>query len=324
MWSTWRKAIGVLVVAFAPMLAFVPAGDASGADVVHVVGKGQSIEQVAKKYGVPVKAIVAANKLKDPTKLKAGTKLVIPGVKASASVATKTTATNYASKPPHAGRVTLVRFGTKETQVIQVVSKKGKLMPGVLPHFARMMRFGPTNMEHAIDPRLAILISKVSDHFGGKPIEIISGFRPKTPTQYTPHSNHNLGRAIDMRIAGVPNEVLRDFCKTFKQVGVGYYPNSLFVHFDVRKVSTTWIDLSKPGEPPKYVGSVSTTKDVDHDVDDTEGVDLEAGSASSAASTKSSATAVASTKSSATAVASSSATAAPKASAPPATSASQK
>jgi hypothetical protein len=33
---------------------------------------------------------------------------------------------------------------------------------------------------------------------------------------------------------------------------VGYYPNSTFVHLDVRDTPATWIDYSKPGEPPRY------------------------------------------------------------------------
>lgn len=231
---------------------------AEGADVVHVVQKGEKIDELAKKYNVTAKAIASANKLKDPSHLKPGVKLTIPGAKQAAS---KT----FEAKPKHPGRVTLVRFGSAESQTLQLVTKKGKLVPGVLPRMARMMRFGKLNIEHPIDPKLVQLVAQVSDHFGGRNIEIISGFRPKTPTQYTPHSNHNVGKAIDMRIPGVPNEVLRDHCRTYKNTGVGYYPNSLFVHFDVRAKSTFWIDLSKPGEAPKYVGKDT---DVDHSVDD--------------------------------------------------------
>src|SRR5262249_43362229 len=90
------------------------------------------------------------------------------------------------------------------------------------------------------------------NHFGSRKIEVVSGFRPYTPTQYTPHSNHNHGKAIDFRVPGVPNEVVRDFCRTLKNVGCGYYPNSTFVHMDVRETSAFWIDYSKPGEPPRY------------------------------------------------------------------------
>ncbi len=257
MQSRWKQiAVAALLVA-APLVSVVAFPSiAGGAQVVHVVEKGEKIDDLAKKYGVTAKSIATANKLKDPKSLKVGAKLVIPGAKPSKG---------YEAKPKVPGRVTLVRFGTSETQQIQVVTKKGKLVPGVLPRIARMMRFAKLNIEHPIDPKLVQLIAKVSDHFGGRPIEIVSGFRPKTPTQYTPHSNHNVGRAIDMRVRGVPNEVVRDHCRTYKNTGVGYYPNSLFVHFDVRAKSTFWVDLSKPGEAPKYV---TPGTDVDHAVDD--------------------------------------------------------
>ncbi len=269
MQSRIRQLVTAALFALAPAVALVGFPSlADGAEVVHVVTKGDKIDDLAKKYGVTIKSIASANKLKDPTHLKPGAKLVIPGAKVSK-------AKTYEGKPKNPGRITLVRFGTSETQTIQLVSKKGKLLPGVLPRVARMMRFGKLNIEHPIDSKLVSLLAQVSDHFGGRTIEIVSGFRPKTPTQYTPHSNHNVGRAIDMRMPGVPNEVLRDHCRTYKNVGVGYYPNSLFVHFDTRAKSTFWVDLSKPGEAPKYLTPGS---DVDHGVDDTtvEGTDLAA------------------------------------------------
>ena len=54
------------------------------------------------------------------------------------------------------------------------------------------------------------------------------------------------GLACDFRVVGVGNTQLRDYLRqTFKKVGVGYYPNSSFVHLDVRKdQSAFWIDYS--------------------------------------------------------------------------------
>ena len=60
------------------------------------------------------------------------------------------------------------------------------------------------------------------------------------------------GKAIDFRVSGVPNEAVRDFCRTLKNTGCGYYPHSVFVHMDVRDASAFWIDYSKPGEAPRY------------------------------------------------------------------------
>ena len=62
------------------------------------------------------------------------------------------------------------------------------------------------------------------------------------------------GLVVDFRVVGVPNEAVRDFCRTLRNTGCGYYPNSVFVHMDTRDSSAFWIDYSKPGEPPRSSG----------------------------------------------------------------------
>jgi uncharacterized protein YcbK (DUF882 family)/LysM repeat protein len=158
-----------------------------------------------------------------------------------------------------------VRLG--EEFRIRVKDAHGHIPPSALKAFERMMRQG--NGVHAIDPRLVALVGIVSSHFGGKPLEIVSGYRAYTPSQYTQHSNHNLGKALDFRIRGVRNEMLRDFCRTLRSAGCGYYPNSTFVHLDVRDTKAFWTDWSRPGEAPKYdksgVGADEGASDVPDD-----------------------------------------------------------
>lgn len=156
----------------------------------------------------------------------------------------------YVKKPKRPGFVRIVR-GTERLET-QLLTRHGRLVPGALPGVSRMLRFAPTGAKIPIDPRLATLLGLVSDHFGGKPIHVVSGFRPYSPTQYTRHSKHNVGHAVDFSVEGVPNTVLRDFCRTFRNAGVGYYPNSTFVHLDVRTAKTYWVDYSRPGDPPRY------------------------------------------------------------------------
>ncbi len=136
-----------------------------------------------------------------------------------------------------------------EEFTIRVKDKHGKIPATALKAFERLMRQGGAT--HPPDPRLVAVIGVVSNHFG-KPLEVVSGFRAYTPTQYTPHSNHNFGRALDFRVQGVRNEELRDFCRSLRNTGCGYYPNSTFVHVDVRDTSAYWVDLARPGEPPRY------------------------------------------------------------------------
>ena len=102
-----------------------------------------------------------------------------------------------------------------------------------------------------IHPRLLTLLARVSDTFGGRPIQLVSGYRLGNTSK---RSRHRKGRAIDFRIAGVPVTVVRDYLKTFDKVGIGYYPKSQFVHFDVRHQWTYWIDYSGPGQAPQYGG----------------------------------------------------------------------
>ena len=105
---------------------------------------------------------------------------------------------------------------------------------------------------HPIDARLLRQVAMFSDHFGGRTIEVISSFRPRRRGQYTAHSRHNSGHAIDFRVAGVSNRVARDYCRTFAATGCGFYPRSVFIHMDTRDESAYWVDWSRPGERPRY------------------------------------------------------------------------
>ena len=183
--------------------------------------------------------------------------------------ASKPPSSKYAkvAKEPH---VIHIKRGGEDFK-IRVRDRRGKIPPKALRDFEKVMRLGEA--QHTANPRLVALLGIVSDHFGSRALEVVSGFRPASSTQYTPHSKHNYGRALDFKVAGVPNEALRDFCKTFKNVGVGYYPNSTFVHLDVRDNSAFWTDYSRPGEAPNYEGNHN--KDTDEAVtvatDETEG-----------------------------------------------------
>jgi uncharacterized protein YcbK (DUF882 family) len=231
----------------------------SRADVTHTVARGHTIEAIAQRYHVTPKSIMDANHIKDPKHIKVGETLTIPGVKAEPAKEKAKVGKDgkpqkpitYAMRPKTPGIIHATRLATSEDFSIKVSDRRGHQSPTALKTFEKMLR-ASSGAAHPIEPRLIALLGVVSNHFGSRKLEIVSGFRPYSPTQHTAHSNHNIGHAIDFRVSGVPNEVLRDYVRTLKNVGVGYYPNSTFVHLDVRLTAAFWIDYSRPGEPPRY------------------------------------------------------------------------
>jgi uncharacterized protein YcbK (DUF882 family) len=291
-WAPW---IAALLITFSPVYV-------GATEIVHVVGKGQTLGRIAKRYRVSVDTLREVNGLRAGDRIHPGLSLVIPrptwGLRpagqqrgpdpavgapppgktgkalergkrggAKAKEVDEKGDPAFARGPLRRGFVRLLR-GTERLEV-QILTRHGHLAPVALAGFSRILRFYPTGATLAIDPRLAALVGQVSDHFHGRPLHVVSGFRPYSPVQYTAHSNHNVGRAMDFSVDGVPNTVVRDFCRTFRSAGVGYYPNSSFVHLDVRTGKAYWIDYSHPGEAPHY-DSPSAQKNADEAAVDVE------------------------------------------------------
>jgi uncharacterized protein YcbK (DUF882 family) len=109
-------------------------------------------------------------------------------------------------------------------------------------HFLRDFRTGGV---HAIDPGvLDILFAVRSRADRDDPFHVISGYRSPATNAFlrsessgvAKHSLHMEGRAIDVRLPGVPTRKLRDIAHTMARGGVGYYPASDFVHLDTGRV----------------------------------------------------------------------------------------
>ncbi len=151
--------------------------------------------------------------------------------------------------PPTA---TLFALNSRESYHLRP-NKKGRFD---LKGWARFLRCHHTGRRHAMHPRLANLLYEVAKHFDWKRIEIVAGYRaPRVAKQKgNPRSPHKQGIACDFRVSGISSTELRDFVRTaFDKVGIGWYPNSDFVHLDVgRRVSAFWIDYSGPGQRAKY------------------------------------------------------------------------
>ncbi|HZL17882.1 MAG TPA: DUF882 domain-containing protein [Polyangia bacterium] len=128
---------------------------------------------------------------------------------------------------------------------VNIYNDDGSYNLDALAQINHVLRCRRTDVEKPIDIQLLGLLSHVYDHFGGKPLEIVSGFR----NQRKQSSNHFKGRASDIRIAGISPKKIEAFAETLDRggMGIGIYPRSHFVHIDVRSPpSYRWTDYSPP------------------------------------------------------------------------------
>jgi uncharacterized protein YcbK (DUF882 family) len=149
--------------------------------------------------------------------------------------------------------VVLYHLNRHDSLTLRLRDSQGKPIKGIQRRMDRFLRCHHTNKAHAMNPRLTRLLFQTGQHWPGKRIEVVSGFRNPSVAK-NPRSPHMKGLACDFRVVGVKNTELRDYLRgNMKKVGVGYYPNSSFVHLDVRKDrSAFWIDYSGPGERSVY------------------------------------------------------------------------
>jgi uncharacterized protein YcbK (DUF882 family) len=142
---------------------------------------------------------------------------------------------------------------TGEEVRIFVATAIGGLDQGEWRRANRTLRSWRTGRARTMHPRLLRVLLRVQRHFGGRRIEVVSGYRvPSDAGDLS--SYHQVGRAADIRIAGVSDRQLFAFCRTLDRVGCGLYPVARsHVHIDVRARSTIWVDLSPAGRPAVYV-----------------------------------------------------------------------
>jgi uncharacterized protein YcbK (DUF882 family) len=95
----------------------------------------------------------------------------------------------------------------------------GEYLPGELARVEAFLRDFRTGERHAIDPALLDQLHELS----------LGGGQAR-------HSLHMQGRAIDVRLAGVSTQILRDAALELRRGGVGYYRGPDFVHVDTGPV----------------------------------------------------------------------------------------
>jgi uncharacterized protein YcbK (DUF882 family) len=150
--------------------------------------------------------------------------------------------------PRPSGNLAMLSLNNPEEAPVKVniYNPDGSYNVDALEQLNHILRCRRTDTETAMDPQLLMMLAHIYDHFGSKPLEIVSGYR----NQRKQTSNHFKGRATDIRIAGVSPRKIEAFAETLDRggMGIGIYPRSQFVHIDVRSPpSFRWTDWSPPG-----------------------------------------------------------------------------
>lgn len=121
---------------------------------------------------------------------------------------------------------------------------EGQFIPDALQDINKLLRDHRNNKVAPIDPQLLLLVNQISTKLGDSQLHIISGYRsPESNATLAArsggvakHSMHLDGKAIDIRVPGKNLAHLHKAALAMRGGGVGYYPDSQFVHMDTGRV----------------------------------------------------------------------------------------
>ena len=218
---------------------------------VHYVARGETLATIARRNDCSVADLRRANRLRSDN-LRAGQRLTLPGFD---DVEERAQTARRWGRPRSPGVAHLYRRSIDRRLRVRLVDSRGRARRTARRRLRELMRANRASRRRLgpLPPtRLIEILARTSDHFGGRLVTIVSGYRGAGGnTRAT--SRHTSGNALDIRIQGVPNTAVRDYLRqTFRNVGIGFYPRSHFVHIDVRERSSYWVDWSGPGESPRY------------------------------------------------------------------------
>ncbi len=123
--------------------------------------------------------------------------------------------------------------------------EQGEYIPDVLDAVNEHLRDYRTGEIHPINPALLDLLDTLSSLTGtDASFQVISGYRSAATNamlrerseEVAKKSFHIQGMAIDIRLPGIELEHLHAAALSLGRGGVGYYPDSNFIHVDVGPV----------------------------------------------------------------------------------------
>ncbi len=148
------------------------------------------------------------------------------------------------ARVPERRSLSFVHTHTGE-QLSSVYFEAGAYRPGELGRINQLLRDFRTGDVHPIDTGVLDILADLrvlADR--DEPYEVISGYRSSATNAalrrhssgVAEHSLHLQGRAIDVRLPGLPTGRLRDLALGMARGGVGFYAQSDFVHLDNGRV----------------------------------------------------------------------------------------
>ena len=154
-----------------------------------------------------------------------------------------------ASRPRFSSRkLSLFNLHTQET-FEGIYWREGRYDAKALKRLMYVLRDRRNNKQHPLDPALFDILHRLQATLGTKEeYQIICGYRSKETNDklrrlssgVAKKSLHCKGKAIDLRLDSIPLKELRNAAVSLKAGGVGYYPNSNFIHVDKRLTPASW------------------------------------------------------------------------------------
>ena len=138
-------------------------------------------------------------------------------------------------------------FNTHSGKRLDIVYRRGtSYIPEALAELDSYLRDRWTGDIRHFDPQVFDLLHDLQAKVGrpDSQIDIVCGYRSPSSNEFlrthghkvAQHSLHMQAMAVDIRIPGISTSRLRDAALSLHRGGVGYYPDSEFVHVDVGRV----------------------------------------------------------------------------------------
>lgn len=155
-----------------------------------------------------------------------------------------TAATQDAAANGDTRSLTFLHTHTRETATV-TFRRDGRYDERGLEQLNWLLRDWRVEKPAKMDPQLFDILWEVYREAGStEPIEVISAYRSpitnamlrRRSRAVSEHSQHMLGKAIDVRMPDIETGRLRAIAMKLQYGGVGFYPDSAFVHIDTGSV----------------------------------------------------------------------------------------